>query len=102
MAPRLGRQFCRGLTATAAIPLTAAVIAAAQIAAAIAEQDDQQDDPAQIATAEIVITHTSYLQVLMAAEPLIPCYSMASKMCGPWKLTLGNSWLIMKAINFWR
>ena len=84
MAPRLGRQICRGLTATAAITVAAAVITAAQrIATAIAEQDDQQDDPAQIATAEIIVTHNRYLQILMAAEPLIPCYSAAAKMCGP-------------------
>ena len=40
MAPRLGRQFCRGLTATAAIPLTAAVIAAAEgIASLVSEEE---------------------------------------------------------------
>ena len=84
MAPRLGRQICRGLTATAAITVTAAVITAAQrVATAITEQDDQQNDPAQIATAEIIVTHSSYLQNLITAGPLIPCYSASPKMCGP-------------------
>ena len=102
-APQLGRQFCGCLTATAAIPLTAAVITAAQcVAAAIAEQDDQQDDPAQIATAEIIVTHIRYLQKFIAAEPLIPCYSTGLKMCGPGKLTPGIFCLIINTIFLWR
>jgi hypothetical protein len=48
-----------------AITLAAAAVigVVAHIAATIAEQDDQQDDPTDIATAEtIVIIHSSYLR----------------------------------------
>ena len=86
MAPRLGRQICRGLTATAAITVTAAVITAAQIAAAVAEQDHQQDDPAQIATAEAVITkvtHKDYLPMFDAAVTAHPILCFRRKYVRP-------------------
>ena len=66
----------------------AVVVGGAHIATAVgiaitaaAEQDEQDDDPAVVATKETVITHNKYLREFFAAEPLIPWYSVAAKMC---------------------
>ncbi len=74
------------LAATAAaIGLTAAATAAASGeqagTATVAEQDQQDDDPPDIAT-EIVVTHKKYLQIIFRSPLLlIPRYSKQGKRC---------------------
>ena len=85
MTPRkIGRPIGRPyLLAAAAVIVAAAVViivaAAAQIAAAVAEQEDQDDDPVDVTAAEIIVAHKEYLQIRLAAKPLIPWYSAAAK-----------------------
>ena len=61
------------LAAAAVVVAAAAVVliivAAAQaIIATAAEQDQQNDDPAHIPTAETIVTHSKYLQDLLATQ----------------------------------
>ena len=60
------------LAAAAAIVTATAGVAAVGVAAAVAQQEDQNDDPAHISTAKTIVTHISYLRKFLAAEPLIP------------------------------
>ena len=82
---KIGRPIGRPyLLAAAAVIVAAAVViivaaAAAQIAAAVAEQEDQDDDPVDVTAAEIIVAHKEYLQIRLAAKPLIPWYSAAAK-----------------------
>ena len=82
---KIGRPIGRPyLLAAAAVIVAAAVViivaaAAAQIAAAVAEQEDQDDDPVDVTAAEIIVAHKEYLQIRLAAKPLIPWYSAAVK-----------------------
>ena len=60
--------------------------AAAQTAlvavAAAAEQDCQNDDPPNVDTAEVCVTHKNYLQKKFSSgTPLIPWYSPGQKRC---------------------
>ena len=80
----MGAPFC---LAAAAIVIAATVVAAAVAAphgaTAVAEQQDQNDDPANITAAEtVIITHRIYLrEILQRHLPLIPRYSVADIWC---------------------
>ena len=70
---------CLFVSAAAAVIIAAAVVAAAtgvtaavHITAAIAEQEDQDDDPANVTTAEtVVITHNTYLRDELKQKSLL-------------------------------
>jgi len=82
-APRLGRPFC--CLAAAAVVIAAAVVvvvvAADTVVAAATEQDEQDNDPAAVTTKETIVIHRNTSRKFFAAEPLIPWYSTAGKMC---------------------
>ena len=68
----MGAPFC--LLAAAAVVVAAATVvligvtAAQAVIAAATEQDQKDDDPAHIPTAETIVTHSKYLQDLLATQ----------------------------------
>ena len=80
-APDWAPLFLRLAAAAVVVATTivAGVVVAAHIAATVAEQEDQDNDPADVTTTETIITHIEYLQKKFAAKPLIPWYSIAGK-----------------------
>ena len=73
------------LAAAAVVVATAVVIAVVgvvAVVAAAAEQNQQNDNPAHIATAKAIVTHRKYLRKIeFTALPFIPRYSLSPIMC---------------------
>ena len=76
---RLPYRGALNFLAAAAVVVAAVMTAIQAIATAVAEQNQQNDDPADVAATETVIAHKSTSRNFNgAAMPLIPRYSVAT------------------------